>query len=102
MTELISLICNVNMMNKALIELELDPVKMPLGKLSKKQIKKGYDILKEIEDLLKATKMDKTRLIDCSNRFYTNIPHRTGMKVPPLIDTKPMLLKKMEMLEVLI
>jgi len=50
--DLISLICDMKQMQKQLVELNLDPKKTPLGKLSKKQIKKGYDILKQIEDIL--------------------------------------------------
>lgn len=73
---------------------------MPLGKLSKKQIESAYKVLSEALQLLKQTEMKpdpdgagastgiaiKTKLIDCSNRFYTLIPHDFGMKQPPLLD----------------
>ena len=46
---------------------------MPLGKLTKKQVKDGYSVLKEIEQLLegKAT----GNLTELSSRFYTLIPY---------------------------
>ena len=70
-----------------------------LGKLSKKQINRGYEILKEIDDILNSTS-NKSKLIDCANRFYTLIPHDFGLKKPPLIDNKKALEIKLDMLEV--
>lgn len=81
--------------------LQIDTKKMPLGKLSKKQIERAYRVLSEALDLL--GKMEKpsenedgassstnaainARLLDCSNRFYTLIPHDFGMKKPPLLN----------------
>lgn len=82
--------------------LQIDTKKMPLGKLSKKQIERAYRVLSEALELL--GKMEKkpledgegasastnaainAQLLDCSNRFYTLIPHDFGMKKPPLLD----------------
>jgi poly [ADP-ribose] polymerase len=36
----------MNMMNKFMVQIGYDVNKMPLGKLSKENIKKGYGILK--------------------------------------------------------
>lgn len=59
----------------------LDVKKMPLGKLSKSQIAKGFEILEEIEEVLKAAKPNMTKINDLSSRFYTAIPHDFGRKV---------------------
>lgn len=57
--------------------------------------------MKEIEDLLtKAHSNTKAKLIDCSNRFYTNIPHNFGLRKPDIIESKKILQFKMDMLEV--
>jgi predicted DNA-binding WGR domain protein len=96
--KLIELISDQKNMNKALIEMDIDTKKMPLGKLSRKQLKKGYTILSDIEDEISG-KNRKARLIDLSNQFYTHIPHSFGMRVPPLITTSKMVSQKTEMLD---
>jgi hypothetical protein len=98
--DLISLICDVRQMNAAMLELEIDVKRMPLGKLSKKQIRKGYEILKECEEELNQKNPKKNVLLDCTNRFYTLIPHDFGFKIPPIIGTLKMVQSKMEMLDV--
>ena len=50
---LIKLIFNVKKMQKSLVEMDLDLEKMPLGKLSKDQLKKAWSVLNEILDQLK-------------------------------------------------
>lgn len=42
---------------------------MPLGKLSKSQIAKGFEILEEIEKEL--TKPKQTKINELSGKFYT-------------------------------
>jgi hypothetical protein len=50
---LIKLIFNVKKMQKSLVEMDLDLEKMPLGKLSKDQLKKAWSVLNEILAQLK-------------------------------------------------
>ena len=59
---------------------------MPLGKLSKKQIRSAYKILTEVQEMIKADSGTPTKFLDASNRFFTLIPHDFGMKSPPLLD----------------
>ena len=61
--------------------------KMPLGKLSKKQIQSAYEVLSAAQRELEGDK-DPTKLLDCSNQFFTLIPHDFGMKKPPLLDSE--------------
>ena len=68
---------------------------MPLGKLSKSQIAKGFEVLEEMEDVIKKKKGSLTEL---TSRFYTLIPHNFGRKRPPVIQDEDMLQKKMDML----
>ena len=59
---------------------------MPLGKLSKKQIRLAYKILTEVQEMIKGDSGTPTKFLDASNRFFTLIPHDFGMKSPPLLD----------------
>lgn len=57
---------------------------MPLGNLSERQIKKGFEALTEIQDVLADAGLDefgrKQRLTAASNKFYTIIPQSFGSK----------------------
>jgi len=72
---------------------------MPLGKVSNKQIKQGYQLLTEaanaVAQLEASTSADTTALtrtiIDASNRFYTLIPHDTGIHMPPVLDNNDLI-----------
>jgi len=98
--QLISLLFNINTMKDTLKEMEIDIKKMPLGKLTKKQIKEGYDVLKQIETELNG-KNKKSVLSKLSSRFYTLVPQAFGRRVPPTIDDSETLRSKMNLLEAL-
>ncbi|XP_041351454.1 poly [ADP-ribose] polymerase 1-like [Gigantopelta aegis] len=96
--DLICLIFNVENMKKAMLEFEIDLKKMPLGKLSKKQIQSAYSILTELQNLIEKGGTS-SQFLDCSNRFYTLIPHDFGMKKPPMLDTAEIIKNKTDMLD---
>ncbi|XP_046545126.1 protein mono-ADP-ribosyltransferase PARP3-like [Haliotis rubra] len=76
-------------------------VNMPLGKLSKAQRAKGFEVLNEIEEELEGNQAaDKLR--ELSSRFYTVIPHAYARQIhlPSIADSET-LQKKMDMLAVL-
>ena len=73
-----------------------DVKKMPLGKISKSQIAKGFEALEQIEDAVKNKKTSK--LAELSSLFYTLIPHNFGRQRPPIISDEDTLRKKMDML----
>ena len=95
---LMKLFSDVDTMNKTLIQLEIDPKKMPLGKISNEQLDKAKDILKNISDIINKSitdKKDKTstssddkELVKLSSNFYTFIPYSCGRNKPPIIDNK--------------
>lgn len=74
---------------------------MPLGKLSKTQIAKGFEVLEEIEEILKSKKSTKQKINDLSSKFYTVIPQDFGRIRPPSIDNQEALQMKYDMLTVL-
>lgn len=47
---------------------QLDTEKMPLGKLSKKQIKSGYQVLSELLTLINKGSTSQNKIIDATNR----------------------------------
>lgn len=46
---------------------------MPLGKLSKKQIKSGYKVLSELIKLLEKGSASQSKIIDATNRLAESI-----------------------------
>ncbi|WOL07419.1 hypothetical protein Cni_G16160 [Canna indica] len=76
--ELIKMLFNVETYRAAMLEFEINMSEMPLGKLSKKNIQKGFEALTEIQNLLCSTEHDsaikESLVIDASNRFFTLIP----------------------------
>ncbi|XP_076649690.1 poly-(ADP-ribose) polymerase [Halictus rubicundus] len=91
----------VNMKN-VLAEFEIDVEKMPLGKISKKQIQKAYSVLTDMQGLLKNENVERISLIDASNKFYNLIPHNFGVSGPKILDTAEEIRTKCEMLDALL
>ena len=83
--ELITDICNIQMMEGAMREIGYDASKMPLGQLSESNIKKGFECLQLISECLeeqtKTKKSLRTRLGNLSSQFYTFIPHDFGSRL---------------------
>ena len=98
---LVQLISNIRQMEKAMIEMNYDVQKAPLGKLTKQQIRSGYEALKEIEDLVRNGTTSGAKLVDACNRFYTRIPHDFGFSKPPLIVSLDVVAAKARLLEAL-
>ncbi|XP_060691757.1 protein mono-ADP-ribosyltransferase PARP3 [Hemiscyllium ocellatum] len=98
--ELVTLLFSHDMFKEQMQTMNLDVKKMPLGKLSKQQIAKGFDALDEIEAALKPSP-NRKQLEELSSKFYTIIPHYFGRNRPPVIDTSEVIQAKRDMLLVL-
>ncbi|OAY84085.1 Poly (ADP-ribose) polymerase 1 [Ananas comosus] len=77
--ELMKMLFNVETYRAAMLEFEINMSEMPLGKLSKENIQKGFEALTEIQNLLSSEgghdpAVRESLLIDSSNRFFTLIP----------------------------
>ena len=81
-----------------LYSLQIDTKKMPLGKLSRRQIERAYKVLTNLLEEVKGEK-NPARLLDGSNQFYTLIPHDFGMQKPPVIETEEVIKQKTLMLD---
>ncbi|KAL6564442.1 Poly [ADP-ribose] polymerase 1 [Orobanche minor] len=79
LVELMRMLFNVETYRAAMMEFEINLSEMPLGKLSRSNIQKGFEALTQIQDLLNgstnhAPALKETLIIDASNRFFTVIP----------------------------
>lgn len=104
--ELMELIFNQKYFQQAMTALNYDANKMPLGRLSKTTILRGFQQLKDLAALfddnsLARTKWDMTvpnATQHLSNTYYSLIPHDFGRNCPPTIN-QAMLKKEVELLE---
>ena len=99
--DLVSLVCSLQTMERAVMEMQYDTRKAPLGKLTKDQITAGYKALKLISDCVEAGRTSGRDLVDACNDFYTRIPHAFGMRTPPLVTTREEVKGKLQLLEAL-
>ncbi|ROT39067.1 poly polymerase 2-A [Sodiomyces alkalinus F11] len=105
--DLLALIFNQQYFAAAMSEFNYDANKMPLGKLSKATITKGFQALKDLSELFDNQTLAQsiystdygsaTEML--SNRFYSLIPHDFGRRRPPIIRTEALLKKEVELLE---
>ena len=99
--KLITNIFSKDMFKNAMALMNLDVKKMPLGKLSKQQIARGFEALEALEVALKAPAHSGLSLEELSSHFYTVIPHNFGRNRPPPINSPELLQAKKDMLLVL-
>ncbi|EGW08878.1 protein mono-ADP-ribosyltransferase PARP3 isoform X1 [Cricetulus griseus] len=98
---LITNIFSKEMFKNAMTLMNLDVKKMPLGKLSKQQIARGFEALEALEEAIKTPTGGGQSLEELSSRFYTVIPHNFGRSRPPPISSPEILRAKKDMLLVL-
>lgn len=104
---LVSFIFNTELFNQTMASMDYDAHKMPLGKLSKRTLTQGYEILKEIATLigdhsLAASQYNQSlhqAFEDLSNRYFSTIPHSFGRNRPPVIQDDRLMKKEIELIE---
>ncbi|CAH8362692.1 unnamed protein product [Eruca vesicaria subsp. sativa] len=101
LVELMKILFDVETYRTAMMEFEMNMSEMPLGKLSKHNIQKGFEALTEIQKLLternSQPSMKENLLVDASNRFFTMIPS----VYPHIIRDEDDFKSKVKMLEAL-
>jgi len=95
--ELMKMIFDVSEWERSMADLGFDVKKSPLGKLTKAQVKAGYETLKRIATIIDST--NKSGLENACSEFYTRIPHNFGMKRPTIIRTHAQVKEKIQLLE---
>jgi poly [ADP-ribose] polymerase len=94
------LIFNQSYFEATMTSLNYDANKMPLGKLSKATIARGFQALKDISVLLDDTSANaRAQVEELSDRYYSVIPHAFGRNRPPVIRDNNHLKKEIELLE---
>lgn len=110
--DLVSWILDADMFKSAMQTFKIDTNKCPLGAITKNQVAKGFDVLTKIDQLLNTGKIEgkgkkltvaqkRNEIAELSGRFYTVIPHATGMARPPLIDEEEILKSKFDLVAML-
>ena len=104
--DLMQLIFNQEYFNNTMAHLNYDAKKLPLGKLSKATITRGFEVLKDlaavIDDNSAAQAYGKpfaAVVEDLSNAYYSVIPHAFGRNRPPVIRDLDGLKREIELLE---
>ena len=104
---LMELIFNQLYFAETMRELDYDADKLPLGKLSKRTLERGFEILKDLGELLMDPSVADSKhnmtwpdaIAACSNAFYTIIPHAFGRSRPPVISSDEKLKKEINLME---
>ncbi|KAF9072659.1 PARP-domain-containing protein, partial [Rhodocollybia butyracea] len=103
------LIFNTKFFEATLSEMNYDANKLPLGKLSKSTILKGFAALKALSEVIDNPNSEEARKWggqqagcgELSNRYYSIIPHDFGRRAPPAISTQDHLKKELELVDAL-
>ncbi|XP_073033565.1 poly [ADP-ribose] polymerase 1-like [Primulina eburnea] len=78
LVESMKILFNVETYRAAMMEFVINLSEMPLGKLSKSNIQRGFEALTQIQNLLNDTahapSVRESLIVDASNRFFTVIP----------------------------
>ena len=106
---LMELIFNENHFSSVLENIGYNQEKLPLGKLGKKTIQKGFEHLQELSSLIRHPSLAQNKyqtsqreaLEDFTNQYYSTIPHVFGRNRPPIIDNNDLLTKEVAMLDTL-
>ncbi|KAH5286539.1 poly-ADP-ribose polymerase [Parastagonospora nodorum] len=97
---LMKLIFNQSYFDATMADLNYDANKLPLGKLSKATIARGFQALKDLAAILDNTDADsRAKVEDLSNLYYSVIPHAFGRVRPPVIRDNDLLKKEIELLD---
>ncbi len=98
---LMELIFNQQYFAATLNEMSYDAHKLPLGKLSKRTLKIGFEKLKALAEILLDTSApgSQKEISELSDAFYTVIPHVFGRARPPTISSEERLKKEIALLE---
>lgn len=105
--EVMELIFNQGFFNATMSSLNYDANKLPLGKLSKATILRGFQQLKDLAALIDDPSLAQSQWTmtvagateHLSNTYYSLIPHAFGRNRPPIINSEGHLKKEIELLE---
>ncbi|KAK5953744.1 hypothetical protein OHC33_005013 [Knufia fluminis] len=98
---LMKLIFNQEYFNNTFDSFNYDAKKMPLGKLSKSSLLRGYEVLKTLSGIV-GPSGSATEIETLSNQYLSLIPHVVSRNSrPPVLNNMDMIKKEIELLEAL-
>lgn len=102
--DLIKVIFNQQYVADTMASMNYDSKKMPLGKLSKATILRGFQTLQYLAACIDASLagQDADSVEELSNLFYSLIPHNFGRNRPPIINNLNVVKTEIKLLETLI
>jgi poly [ADP-ribose] polymerase len=106
---LMEFIFNHQLFAATLENMNYDSRKLPLGKLSKRTLEAGFQLLKDLSELVATPSLAQTDYNtsfaraseSLSNQYFTTIPHVFGRNRPPVIATQLLIKREVELLEAL-
>lgn len=101
--QVVGLIFNQAFWANTMANMSYDAEKMPLGKLSKRTLLKGFELLKQLSDMVHnmQSMSNGLTLDDINNQYFTVIPHAFGRGRVPLINNQQLIKKEIALLETL-
>lgn len=101
--KLMQLIFNDRLFAATMMDMNYDNEKLPLGKLSKASIMRGFSTLKDLSAMIQNPDPYRAseHIENTSNLFYSLIPHAFGRQRPPIINNIALVKKEIELLEAL-
>ncbi|KLJ05624.1 hypothetical protein EMPG_09333 [Blastomyces silverae] len=107
--EFVGLIFNQRHMLSTMASMSYDANKLPLGKLSKRILMAGFEVLKNLSELVTNPSLAVQNYgqsygqitEDLSNQYFTLIPHVFGRRRPPVIGTLDLIKREVDLLETL-
>lgn len=94
---LIKMLSDVNLMQKALVSLNIDTKKLPLGKIKQSQLDMAGKVLDNIQSIIQEMKGNKgnaefkNQLVTLSSEYYTYLPMSFGRNKPTVICTNELI-----------
>ena len=106
---LMEFIFNQQYFDTALRSMSYDANKLPLGRLSKRTVGQGFEILKELAAVIADPTLSAAQyntnygdcIADLSGRYYSVIPHAFGRSRPPPINSPELIKREVDLLETL-
>ncbi|KUI70443.1 Poly [ADP-ribose] polymerase 2 [Cytospora mali] len=96
--KVMELIFNKGYFAASMAQMNYDVDKLPLGKLSKATIMRGFQTLKNLSDVIESS-TDPSSIENLSNLYYSLIPHNFGRNRPPVIHSQASVKREVEILE---
>ncbi|KAK6345248.1 hypothetical protein TWF718_007174 [Orbilia javanica] len=94
-----NLIFNKDFIQQSMADLNYDAKKLPLGRLNKNTIARGYAQLKAIGEALNAGTSNRSVFEQLTNSYYSTIPHSFGRDRPTIINSDRLLKAEIDLVQ---